>query len=504
MDEKINKEPESTDIDLRRLVVAVVRRLWIVILAAIMCASAVLVFTYYLITPQYQASAMFYVNNNKVSIGSVTASISSGDITAAKSLVDSYIVILKTRTTLTEVIDKAGVDYSYGEVKEMISAAAVNSTEIFQVIVTCPSASDAEKIANCISDILPSKINTIIEGTSAKIVETAILPSKPSSPNYVKNSLAGFVLGVLISVCVIVLREIFNVTIRGDEDIEQVCDIPILASVPDMYTESKGKYYYSGYAKSSKKKKSKVAKNSPIRTESNFVGKNLSFAAAEANKMLRTKLLFSFADNDKCRVIGVSSAMMNEGKSLSSVNLSHSLAQLNKKVLLIDCDLRRPSIHKKLKFKKGVGFTEFLTGQVDLNSVIQSYVDSESNLSFDVIPCGETPPNPMELLSSERLKSVLNVLRETYDYIIIDLPPIGEVSDALALSKAVDGMLLVVRQNYCTRPALAHAISQFEFVDSKILGIVFNCTSDKAGKYRYKYGKHYRYRKYYAYENSDK
>lgn len=505
MDEKINKESEAAEIDLKRLVMAVIRRLWIVILASVMSASAVLVFTYYMITPQYNASAMFYVNNSTVSLGQTAVSITSGDLTAAKSLVDSYIVILKTRSSLVDVIDYAGVNYSYSEVKGMISAAAVNSTEIFEVVVTCPDPEDAEKIANAIAHILPNKISDIIEGTSAKVVEKAVKPSSPSSPSYVKNALSGFVVGLLVSVCIIVLKEIFDVTIRSDDDIAQVCSVPILASVPDMYIESRGKYYYSGYSKQQKKKK--PAKSSPIKAESNFVGKNLSFAAAEANKMLRTKLLFSFADDSACHVLGVSSAIVNEGKSLSSVNLAYSLAQLNKKVLLIDCDLRRPSVHKKLKFKKGVGFTEYLTGQVELGSVIQTSVDSDSSLAFDVIPCGETPPNPMELLSSEKMKNVLTALRKSYDYIVVDLPPIGEVSDALALAKLVDGMLLVVRQNYCTRTALSQAVKQFEFVESKILGIIFNCTSEKEYRYKYgrRYGKYSKYTKYGSvYESAEK
>ncbi len=512
-EKKINDMDKDTiEIDFKRLFLAILRRLWIVVLAAAVCAGSALLFTYYLITPQYRASAMFYVNNSEISI-SDSFSISSSDLSAAKSLVDSYIVILRSRSCLNDVIDYADLDYSYQELRSMVGAASVNSTEIFEVVVINENPIEAEKIANAIAVILPQKISNIIEGTSAKVVDYAVVPAAPYTPNYITNTVIGFVIGTLFSILLIALREIFDVTIRVQDDIEQVCKIPVLVSVPDMYIQSKGKYYYtSAYAKSAEKGKKKSSGNgiSPIKAETSFVGKNLSFPAAEANKVLRTKILFSFADDSACHIVGVSSATLSEGKSLSSVNLAYSMAQLNKKVLLIDCDLRRPSVYKKLKIRISSGLTEHLTGQTDLKDIIQTYRDSDDSYPFDVIISGETPPNPMELLSSEKMKVVLNSLRDSYDYIIIDLPPIGEVGDALAVSKFVDGILFVVRQNYCTRGALSSAIQQFEFIEARILGIVFNCTVDGDRRYQYKkyryggYYKSYGYRSKYSKSNPAK
>ena len=461
------KNEES--IDLRKMFSAVMRRIWAVILAAVIGAGAAFLGTTYLITPKYRASALFYVNGNAFSVGSVSLS----DISLAKSLVDSYIVILKSRESLNAVIDYAGLDYTYSQLSGMISASAVNETEIFQVAVTSSNPQEAEKIANAVAYILPKRISGIIDGTEAKIVDYAVAPAAPYSPDYTKNTIIGFLVGAALAAAAIVIFELLDITIRTGEDLEGITSLPILTTVPDMNLSAK---------------KANI-------NERAFVGNKISFAAAEANKLLRTKLLFSFADDKDCRVIGVSSSLTGEGKTITSVNLANSLCQLNKKVLLIDCDLRRPSVYRKLGVEKSAGLSEYLTGQFKLTDIINHYEFKDAVSGFDVIVSGENPPNPMELISSEKMRNSVENFRKTYDYIIIDLPPICEVSDALAVADYVDGMLLVVRQNYCNRVALSKAITQFDFVDTKLLGIVFNCSKEDSNGYG-KYKRYYRYRGY--------
>ena len=491
MNENHTTENNSViEIDIKRIFGAIWHKFWIVCISAILCAIISLTGTVLFVTPTYQSSAMFYVNNNSLSVGDASFSLTSSDITAAKSLVDTYIVILKSRACLNEVIDYTESDLSYGELKNMISAAAVNSTEIFEIVVTSPDPDEAEQIANAIAYILPKRISSIVEGTSANIVDYAVKASKPSSPSYSKNFLLGFIAGLFVSVAIITVREIFDITIRGEEDIERCCNHPILTSVPDMTVQSSKSGYYYGYG-NNKKSTATTNNRTPI------IGKDISFAASEAYKLLRTKLQFSFVDEITCPIIGVSSAMAGEGKSLSSINLAFSLAQLDKKVLLIDCDMRRPSIETKLKISKIPGLSNYLTGQNDMSEVIQPY-HTDSDECFDVIAAGVNPPNPIELLSSAKMEKALESLRDKYDYIIIDLPPVGEVSDAMVASKLVDGILLVVRQDYCNTSALGNAVSQFEFIETKILGLVLNCVNDRHGKYGKKY-----YKKYYnSYQGS--
>jgi len=482
MDERTINNDEI-EIDLQRLLGALINKAWLMVISAILGAVLAFCGTFFFVTPQYQSSAMFYVNNNSLSLGEASLSISSADISASRGLVKTYIVILNTREALNDVIDYAGVNLNYGQLKSMISAEAVDSTEIFKVVVTSPDPSEAEKIADAITYILPKRISSIIEGTSAKIVDSAVLPSAPSSPNYTKNTMLGFAIGLVLMAALVVLRELLDITLRNEDDISKVCAHPILASVPDMHSSTRGGY---GKRRRTVKPVPKDAKPTEL------VGSKLSFAAAESYKLLRTKLQFSFAEEAGCRIIGVSSALHGEGKSLTSVNLAHSMSQLGKRVLLIDCDMRKPSVHEKLPVKKAPGLSDFLSGQIGADQLIQVCALKEDERAFHVISAGHTPPNPMELLSSARMGKMVELLSKSYDYIFFDLPPVGEVSDAMAAGKLAHGMLIVVRQDYGDRVALASAVRQFEFVGTRILGLVFNCVAEDKGMYGSKYYKYYR------------
>lgn len=481
MNENMIEKNEEIEIDLQRLFNVLMKKAWIVAVAAVVCAVLTFVGTFLFITPKYEASAMFYVNNNSLSLGETTLSITSSDISASKSLVNSYIVILGTRETLVDVIDYAGVNRTYSQLKKMIAAEAVSSTEIFRVTVTSPDPQEAENIADAIAYVLPKRIGSIIEGTSAKVVDAAVLPTQSTSPNYTKNTVIGFVAGLALAALLIVLKELLDISIHKEEDIAQCGRYPVLASVPDMHTTPKGGYY--GYGQAINPKTGTKGKKQVL------VGGNISFAAAEAYKLLRTKLLFSFADEKPCHIIGVSSAMPGEGKSLTSINVAYSMAQLGKRVLLIDCDLRRPSLTEKLPINKIPGLSDYLAGISTADNLVQVCSLMQDTYVFHVIAPGRVPPNPLELLSSAKMEKMLERLQSTYDYIILDLPPVGEVSDALAIAKNTDGILLVVRQNYCDRIALNTAVRQFEFVDAKLLGTVFNCTAEDGSGYKRKYYK---------------
>lgn len=489
MYDNVTEKNEEIEIDLSRLINALLNKAWLVGIVAVICAVVTFLGTFFFVTPQYQSTAMFYVNNSALSLGETSLSITSSDISASRSLVNTYIVILNTRETLNEVIDYAEVNLSYGKLKQMVSAEAVDSTQVFKVTVTGPDAVEAQKIADAITYILPKRISSIIEGTSAQIVDSAVVPSRPSSPNYTKNTMIGFVAGLAAMVAIIVLRELFNVTIRTEEDVERSSKYPVLAAVPDMVAPGKGGY---GQKKPGEKQPVSHGKDPEI------IGGGISFAASEAYKLLRTKVQFSFADEKDCHVIGVSSALTGEGKSVSAVNLAYSLSQLDKRVLLIDCDMRRPSLSAKLPIQKAPGLSDFLAGLSHADNLLQLCGMPGDERAFHVIAAGRTPPNPMELLSSTRMEKLLGRLRQGYDYIILDLPPVGEVGDALAVAKFTDGMLLVVRQNYCNRIALSAAERQFAFVDAKILGVIYNYASEGGTGYGKKYNKNY----YSKYENS--
>lgn len=485
MNQQAPEKEEFIEIDFQRLFETLLKKAWVITIVSVLCAVLAFCYTFYFVTPAYQSSSMFYVNNSDISVGSASLSLSSSDITASRGLVDTYIVILNTRQTLDSVIEKARVDLTYSQVRNMITAEAIDETEVFQVTVTDTDPIRAERIANAIADILPKRIAGIVEGTSARVVETALVPTSPSSPSYSRNTVLGFVLGFALTVAFILIRQLMDNTVRSEADVKQVCELPILAAVPDMIVPEKGGYY--GYGEDGQKKKKKVT--SP--EERPVIGSDISFAASEAYKLLRTMLEYSFADEKNCRIIGITSAMTGEGKSLTAVNLALNLAQMRNRVLLVDCDMRRPSVAAKLGMNKTPGLSGFLSGQKEMKSLIRQCGIKGNEKAFHVITSGTNPPNPMELLGSVRMEKMLDALRDLYDYIILDLPPVCEVSDALVVAKRTDGMLMVVRENYCSRSLLNEAVRKLEFVDARVLGISYNCTNKESGRYGKKYYKSY-------------
>lgn len=230
------------------------------------------------------------------------------------------------------------------------------------------------------------------------------------------------------------------------------------------------------------------------------IGKNRSFAMAEAHKRLRTNIMFSFADESECHIIGVTSAMAHEGKSTTSINLAYDLMKTGKKTLLIDADMRLSRVAHFLQIERTPGLSNMLVGKNNGQDLVQL---AKSQDDLPVITCGDFPPNPTELLSSKRFEILLDVLRKMYEYIIIDLPPIAEVSDALIASKLTDGMIIVVRQDFVDKRLLDDSIHQLNLGGARIVGFVLTCAQYKSkyGKYKYKKrsGKKYGYYSKYGY-----
>ena len=234
-----------------------------------------------------------------------------------------------------------------------------------------------------------------------------------------------------------------------------------------------------------KDKPAKKEKTSRRKKQQGLLCDELSFAAAEAYKLLRTNLLFALPEQE-CRIIGVTSSIRGEGKSTTSVNLAYTLAQTGKRVLLIDGDMRLPTIAQKLEMSATPGLSNLLAGlSAERNCLRKSkYFDN-----WYILPAGDIPPNPSELLGSERMHALLERYKDVFDYILLDLPPVNIVVDALVITKWTDGVIVVVRQNYTDRRALDACMYQVEKLGAKMLGFVM--TDSNAGGSSYKsYGKY--------------
>ena len=234
-----------------------------------------------------------------------------------------------------------------------------------------------------------------------------------------------------------------------------------------------------------------MSKNKDILNVDNtsFIGEKLGFEGKEAYNLLRTNILYSIKRKERtARVIGMTSSVHGEGKSLTAINLAYSLAESGRKVLLIECDMRLPTLRRKLGQPKCPGLSNLLAGLSEDGEFLRKNVIVNG---LDIIFAGQTPPNPSELLASDNFARLIESVENHYAFIILDLPPVCEVSDALIVSKQVDGLILVVRQDYTRNTDLAYAMRQLGYVDAKILGFVYNDASSKVRSYKYKYGKSY-------------
>ncbi len=240
-----NRKKEYFTIDLAHILSTLWKKIWVLVICGIV--GAVMGFTYsaFIIDPTYSSEIMLYVNNSSISVGSASFSISSSEITAAQSLVKTYGVLLENRTTLEAVIEKSGVNYTWEELDQMVSASSVKDTEVLRVTVTCKDPYDAAKIANTIAKVLPIRISEIIEGSSMEVVDSAVVDLNKVAPSITEHTAVGCVIGLMLSFIVLVIIAIADDTIHDEDYILNNYDYPILAKVPDLYThDSKGYNYY--------------------------------------------------------------------------------------------------------------------------------------------------------------------------------------------------------------------------------------------------------------------
>ncbi len=231
-------------IDVLHVVRTLVQRWWLIVLSGILAGVLGFFISAFAVAPTYSSSIMLYVNNSSFSIGNTSLSITSSEITAAKSLVNTYSEILDNRTTLERVIEKAQVSYTYEELAEMIEAKPSNDTEIMIVIVTTTDPYVSAKIANCIAEVLPIRISEIIDGASMEVVDSAIPELEKVAPDITQYTIIGAVLGVLFSVLAIMVIALVDDTIHTEEFVLSNYELPILAKVPDLVNVQNKKYGY--------------------------------------------------------------------------------------------------------------------------------------------------------------------------------------------------------------------------------------------------------------------
>ena len=241
----MNENTESREIDLLQMASALVKKWWVIAVATVLAGIIAFGYTRLGITPKYEATAMFYVNNS-----SISGKLSLAELNAAEKSVKSYCTILGTRLSLEEVIREGNFNYTYEQLKKMIGSQAVDGTEIFSVTVTSPDPQEACDIANTIASVLPQKVADAMDGAKVKVIDYAVVPQTKSSPSTPKNTVLGMLVGFVLSAGVIILLETFNDTINSEEWLVTTYgdEIPLLSVVPDVNAKSDRRYYkYGGY-----------------------------------------------------------------------------------------------------------------------------------------------------------------------------------------------------------------------------------------------------------------
>lgn len=215
----------------------------------------------------------------------------------------------------------------------------------------------------------------------------------------------------------------------------------------------------------------------------NVLSDDTPFSVKESYKMMRTNIIFSVAGKSEsgCKLIALTSANAGEGKTTTTVNLAIAFAQTGSRVLAVDCDMRKSRLHRYLQAKREPGLSTLISKQVSIDEAITKNVRP----GLDVLTAGEIPPNPAELLSSDRMKEIIDELSQHYDYIFFDTPPVTVVTDAVALSQFLDGIIVVVRQNYTNHENIASVVKTLNIAKAKILGFIVN---DASRRFKYNNG----------------
>lgn len=312
-----------------------------------------------------------------------------------------------------------------------------------------------------------------LDSADISIVDLADFPVKPSSTGLAKLGLMGLFFGIFSGMALALLLERMDTRMRDSRQIQNLLGLPAIAVVPRSSWKSK-------------EKSKNFDAESRIGPEILWDSRS---AFAEAMRVFRTSIQLS-STSRQSRVIAITSCQPQEGKSTLSTNLAAILAQGGKKVILVDTDMRRPSLVWRLKLTNKKGLSEYLTGSETLEAVIQTH---QTLPTLDLVASGSTPPLPADLLGSEQMKLLVETLRERYEYVILDTPPALSVTDPLIVASLADGLVLVIRQGVCTRAMLLRAAEVFRDVGVKLYGFVLNGVDASLPEY-------YGYLGYYSYD----
>jgi capsular exopolysaccharide synthesis family protein len=438
------------------------RRRWRLVLgftlAAVSLAAAVT-----LLTPRtYQSSAKFFVSTSSGEAAS-NAQLASGN-TFTQQRVKSYVLLLKTPKTLDLAAAKVPGATAVSLAPKITGSIPPDSV-LLDVTVRDRSPERAKAIAEAVAQVFPSVVEELerVDTSSPSpvkltVVKSPAVPGGPIAPRPARNLALGLLLGLMGGAGAAVLRDLLDTKVRTKEDVENLTEATILGGIP--FDPDAAKH--------------------PL-----IVQADPQAGRAEAFRAVRTNLRFVDLDHHP-RTFLVTSSVAREGKSITSANLALTLAESGVTTCVIEGDLRRPRLLEYMGLQGSVGLTDLLIGRYELDDVLQDF----GRLPLAILGAGPTPPNPSELLGSAAMKDLLEQLKERFEYVLIDAPPLLPVTDSAILSTMVDGTIVVAGSGVVTRDQLDTALDNLANVSGRLSGIVLNRIprSRGAGYYDYRYG----------------
>ena len=440
--------------DLRRCLQAI-RKFWWVILIPGLLGAAYGAFSVSREVPLYRASVTFFVTTTGDAAN--LSAVAQGDQFAQRR-VNSYVGLLSTERLANMVLEKSGLDGTPGKIIAMIDASGDINTVLLTATATSTSEEEAEAVATAIATEFPKVVDQVEnEGTtstavSLELVSGPTVKQVPTQPTFTVglNTAIGLALGLVLAL----LLELRDNAVRSDQELEELGVGPVLGRIA----------------------MDRTTRDAPLVTAAASQS-----VRAESFRQLRTNLRFIDAESP-VRTLVVTSSVAGEGKSVTSANLALTMSAADRRVLLIEADLRQPKLADYLGVERAVGLTDVLVGHVRPEDVLQPWGDN----GLEVLPSGHLPPNPSELLGSDNMGRLMAELREQFDLIVLDTPPLLPVTDAAVAATQADGVLLIARWGKTTRQQIETSLQALQAVNARVLGSVL--TMVPSGRSSFHYG----------------
>jgi succinoglycan biosynthesis transport protein ExoP len=399
---------------------------------------------------------------------------------AARTIVDSYNTALGREKYLTKAVD---------DQKNLVNQLAEKTIQYN--IIKREADSNHELYNGLLDRMKEANVSAGLKESNIHVVDPAVIPTGPVKPRVLLNLAIGLVLGLALGVGLAFFQEYLDKTLKTADDVEQLLRLPALGVLPRFGLPESSKHLDAGPEDGAPDEEALLVAAGPNGHRVMAPAIQASPQAVEAFRSLRTSVLLSASPVP--RLILVTSALPSEGKTTTAVNLGATLASLGNRVVVVDCDMRRPACHRSTGVENNPGFVQCLTGHVDLASAVLP-VPGVENLS--VVPCGPIPPNPAEVLSSPVAADLLRRLRTQFEYVLVDSPPLMSVADGRILATLVDAVVLVARAHSTPYDVVRRARALLYGSGSRILGVALNDVDvmrNGFGYQQYQYGYGYGY-----------